>query len=75
MHVYEVRQRKDKRGVDLISDALPFGRLWYGEANAIANAIGYAQFYSRSQHVVIRVYDEAGAMIETHEHAGEFKEP
>jgi hypothetical protein len=28
-HVYEVRPRKDKRGVDLISDALPFGRLWY----------------------------------------------
>jgi hypothetical protein len=24
-HVYEVRPRKDKRGVDLISDALPFG--------------------------------------------------
>jgi hypothetical protein len=30
-HVYEIRPRKDKRGVDLISDALPFGRLWYGE--------------------------------------------
>ena len=29
MHVYEVRPRKDRRGVDLISDALPFGRLWY----------------------------------------------
>ena len=28
MRVYEVRPRKDKRGVDLISDALPFGRLW-----------------------------------------------
>ena len=28
IHVYEVRPRKDKRGVDLISDALPFGRLW-----------------------------------------------
>ena len=27
-HVYEVRLRRDKRGVDLISDALPFGRLW-----------------------------------------------
>jgi hypothetical protein len=26
-HVYEVRPRSDKRGVDLISDALPFGRL------------------------------------------------
>jgi hypothetical protein len=31
MHVYEVRPRKDQRGVDLISDVLPFGRLWYGE--------------------------------------------
>jgi hypothetical protein len=27
-HVYEVRPRKEKRGFDLISDALPFGRLW-----------------------------------------------
>jgi hypothetical protein len=34
MHVYEVRPRKDKRGFDLISDALPFGRLWHGEPNA-----------------------------------------
>jgi hypothetical protein len=47
MHVYEVRPRKDKRGVDLISDVLPFGRLWYGEPNAVANAIGYAQQFSR----------------------------
>jgi hypothetical protein len=39
-HVYEVRPRKDKRGVDLISDLLPFGRLWYGALNAISNAIG-----------------------------------
>jgi hypothetical protein len=28
MHAYEIRPRKDHRGVDLISDALPFGRLW-----------------------------------------------
>jgi len=28
MHIYEVRTRRDKRGIDLISDALPFGRLW-----------------------------------------------
>ena len=27
MHSYEVRPRKDHRGVDLISDALPFSRL------------------------------------------------
>ena len=31
MHIYEVCPHKDHRGVDLISDALPFGRLWYGE--------------------------------------------
>src|SRR6266536_5999568 len=73
-HVYEIRPRKDKRGFDLISDALPFGALWYGEPNAISNAIGYAQFYSRSHRAVIRVYDEEGNLIETHEHAGEFKE-
>jgi hypothetical protein len=28
----------------------------------------------RSHDAVIRVYDEAGNVIETHEHAGEFKE-
>jgi hypothetical protein len=69
-----VRPRKDKRGVDLISDALPFSRLWYGEPNAISNAIGYAQHRSRSHHAVIRVYDASDYVIETHEHAGDFKE-
>ena len=73
-HVYEVRPRKNKRGVDLISDALPSGRLWYGEPNAASNTIGYAQFYSRSADAVIRVYDAAGNVIETHEHKGDFKE-
>jgi hypothetical protein len=38
MHVYEVRPSKDHRGLDLISDALPFGRLWYGEPNAMQSA-------------------------------------
>ena len=74
-HVYEVRPRKDQRGVDLISDALPFGGLWYGEPNAISNAIGYAKFYSRSHHAVIRVFDEAGNIVKTEEHAGDFREP
>jgi len=56
-HVYEVRPRKDKRGVDLISDVLPFGRLWYYDPDAVSNAIGYAKFFSRSRDAVIRVYD------------------
>ena len=72
-HVYEVRPRKDHRGVNLISDALPFGRLWYGEPDAIANAIGYAKFFSRSHAALIRVYDDAGNVLETHKQAGDFK--
>ena len=74
-HVYEVRPRSDKRGFDLISNTLPFGRLWYGEPNAVSNAIGYAKFFSRLHDAVIRVYDEARNVIETHEHTGDFKEP
>ncbi len=62
------------RGVDLISDALPFGRLWYGEPNAASNAIDYAKFYSRSHDAVIRVYDAADNVKETHQHAGGFKD-
>ena len=68
------RLPKDKRGVDLISDALPFGRLWYDDPNAVGNAVGYATFFSRSHDAVIRVYDEAGNVIETHEHTGDFRE-
>jgi hypothetical protein len=31
--------------------------------------------WCRSHDAVIRVYDEAGNVIDTHEQAGEFKEP
>jgi hypothetical protein len=72
--VSEVRPRKDHRGVDLISDALPFARLWYDGPSAVTNAIGYAMHDSRSHDAVIRVYDAAGNVIEAHEHKGDFKE-
>ncbi len=52
--------------------ALPFGRLWYGEPNAVSNAIDYAKFYNPSRDAVIYVNDEAGSVIETH--AGDFRE-
>ena len=74
MHVYEIRPRKDKRGIELTSDVLVFGRMWYYGPDAISNAIGYAKHYSRSHNAVIRVYDDAGNVIETHEHAGDFRE-
>jgi hypothetical protein len=73
-HVYEVRPRKDKRGVDLISDVLPFGRLWYAGPNAASNTVDYAKLFSRSHDTVVRVYNEAGNVLEAHEHKAEFKE-
>ena len=45
------------------------------EADGMSKAIGYAKFYSRSHDAVIRGYDAAGNVIETHEQAGEFNEP
>ena len=69
--IYEVRPRKDHRGFDLISDVLPFGRLWYDTPD---NAIGDAMHSSRSHDAVIRVYDDAGYVIDAHEQKGDFKE-
>jgi hypothetical protein len=74
-HVYEIRPRADKHGVDLISDVLPYSPLWYAGTNAISNAISFARFNSRSRDAVIRVYDDVGNVIETHGHTGDFKEP
>ena len=71
-HIYEVRPRKDHRGVDLISDVLPFSRLSY---DTLENAITYATYSSRSHDAVIRAYDAGGNVIETHEHAGEAVRP
>jgi hypothetical protein len=73
-HACEIRPRKDQRGADLISDALPFGRLWYDGPSAVTNAIGYAMHDSRSHEAVIRVYNAAGNLIEKHKHAGDFRE-
>jgi hypothetical protein len=70
-HIYEIRPRKDHRGFDLISDALPFGGLWYTQ---VLDAVEYAKHRSRSHDAVICVYDDAGNVIETHEHKGEFRE-
>ena len=39
IHVYEVHFGKDKRGVDLISDSLPFGRVWHDWPEAVAKQL------------------------------------
>jgi len=71
-HVYEIRPRADKRGFDLISEALPFGKLWHCKSD---DAIGYVKLYSRSHMAVVRVFDDSGALIETHQSDGAFRDP
>ena len=44
-----------KRGVDLISDAFPSGRLWYSTPDAIANAIRYVEHRRRSHDAVFMI--------------------
>ena len=53
--------REDNRGVDLISDAA-IRSLGNGQ---VADAIDYPKFRRQSHRAVIRVYDDAGNVIET----------
>jgi hypothetical protein len=71
-HIYEVRPAEYHRTFDLISKILPFGRV-AGYLDSFA-AVRYAKAYSDSHAALIRVYDAAGNVIETHEHDGDFRE-
>ena len=62
---------KSYRHSDLRCSAIRSVR--YGEPNAISNAVDYAKFFSRSHDAVIRVYDDASNVMETHEQAEQFK--
>jgi hypothetical protein len=70
--VYEIWPRRDNKGFHLRSQALPFGKLWYDDAESAAS---YAQFYSRSKHVEIRFLNELGEQTECRTFAGDFVEP
>jgi len=39
---YEIQSRKHHCGVNLFSDVLPLGHLWYGEPKAVSN-LSHAQ--------------------------------
>jgi hypothetical protein len=58
---------------DRVGLRCPFGRLWYGEPNAVSNTITYVKFRSRSHDALIRVYDEAGSVSETRDQAGDVR--
>jgi hypothetical protein len=74
--VYEIRPREERDGFDLIVDRLQDGPIWYAGPDAVRRAVAYAKYRSRSRshRAIIRVFYEAGNVVETHEHAGEFKE-
>jgi hypothetical protein len=67
--VRDAAPRKDHRGVDPIFDVTALR-----PANDRFSIIP-PPFRSRSHPAVIRVYDDAGKVIETHELKGGFKEP
>ena len=66
--VYEIRPRKDRDGVELISELFRYGPIWYAGPDAIRNAIAYAKYRShfRSQRAIIRVLDDSGAVVQMH---------
>ena len=72
-HVYEIRPSKYLRTFDLISKMLPLGH--GGNFVDAPAAVRYAKSCSGPHAAVIRVYDDAGNVIETHEHKGDFREP
>ena len=67
--VYEIRPRKDREGVDLISHLFRYGPIWYAGPDAVRYAIAYAKYrsHSRSQRAIIRVLDDSGAVVQMHE--------
>ena len=71
--VWEIRPSKDRYTFDLISNELPFGCT--SGYHYVAAAVRHAKAYSGSHPAVIRVYDAAGNVVETHEHDGDFQGP
>jgi hypothetical protein len=67
--VYEIHPREDRNGFDLISDCLRRGPIWYAGPDAVRYAVSYAKYRSLccSRWAIIRVFNEAGKVTETHE--------
>lgn len=64
--VYEIRPHKGGCGVDLMSDGLRRGPIWYSGPDAVRNAVAYAKYrsLSRSHRAIIRVLDDSTNAIE-----------
>jgi hypothetical protein len=64
--LYEIRPHKGGCGVDLISDRLRRGPIWYSGPDAVRNAVAYAKYrsLSRSHRAIIRVLDDSNSAIQ-----------
>jgi hypothetical protein len=71
-HIYEIRPRKDRRGIDLIGERLPLGVLWFEGPDAIEDAVNYARSFSQPHPAIVRVLDESGTLAVTLESADDF---
>ena len=66
--IYEVRPHKSGDGIELLSDRLRYGPIWYAGPDAVRNAVAYAKYrsLSRSHRAKIRMLDNLGNVIQTH---------
>ena len=71
-HVYEIRRRKDRRGIDLIGERLPLGMLWFEGYDVIEDAVSYARSFSYPHPAIIRVLNESGTLAVTLELVDDF---
>jgi hypothetical protein len=75
MRFYLIRRQGVKyRGDDVRASSEKYRAIFAPWLPLNSARIGYAKFFSRTHQGVICVYDKAGSVIETHEHAGDFKE-
>jgi hypothetical protein len=70
--MFEIRPRKDRRGIDLIGERLPLGVLWFEGPDAIEDAVNYARSFSHPHPAIVRVLDESGTLAVTLELADDF---
>jgi hypothetical protein len=69
---YEIRPRKDGRGIDLIGERLLLGVLWFEGPDAIEDAVNYARSFSYPHPTIIRVLNESRTLAVTLELVDDF---
>jgi hypothetical protein len=64
IHLYEIRPRNDGRGIDLISEHLSHGGLWYEKES---DATSYVRWHSRVTGAQINIFNKRSDLVRTYE--------